>query len=1668
MNSSVQEDVFHSFQLPYLQALESNGSACTGDLNTAAWLAANFGRFGHFARYQDFLSLNARFNAWDVLGNLTVKQLAQLSASAGALRTPRDAETIMSLIETSTLTEFVDEFNRQDNVSLTIEIRASLLSRVLTLAQPIFEKADDAEFLIWTEQRLPGLVPGMNASDVRLLFDHLEDRNCPAINATVTLLNASIGDFSNVTRQSIYKAILTFNSNSSLRCYAANTSFSVFLEEMFQGFANFLTLRDLGTLIPASNLQKIVNTIPPDAVSDLFARNGFLNDDPFLTVWLQLYERSGLFIDRFNQKNVTDLLSNGTKVALLAGVWPSLVSSDNNETEVERWLEGRLDNYFMFLNGDVLNASKTLNASCGTYSKIVNKLNENIALFEGREEEMYFSIKAYLTATEEKPRCYNISDRGMSNWLAMYFRSYIRFSSARDMRLLTNHSASIFQDLAFNRDNLELIYRYPIRDDLAEMYADAILTVASDFNLNSLPNQLLCFARRSTMISGLSPNEALDLVARVNLHCNSSQPSSSDRQLATMLVAQIKAFSSETLVALGQQAMGLTTGQIYNLTADVLKDPKALEALGRVKGWNRGQSQVLVSRILSNDFALDTPEKFQSLGTLAQGLPSTSFDRIPAGSAIELAKDAHFVSILRRGPEHLQKAFVSKILSNSSSFNDILNNVPDELVDQVPIPLLLSQGENPDLRKINEKQWSSQQAAILFGNVLSRTDNYTELSAFILQGFQCNAAGKLSAGQLSSLVREVKMKNANLSDGQLSCAARLLANHNLDANFTDYPPDVLLFFPLDQVDGANCERFYSLASQGDLSLLANGSAQRTRLLENALRCFGVGNSTALRKEHLQHLGAFVCDMDASVINDSDPEVLQNLKLCPELSNSQVMALNTRLSSGTPPYNAPESWNDSTLEDLGPLAFYINRSIWNRINGQERVAFFRSLSDAYDGQSAAQKEKTRLFLRTVGPNPASAARSKRATEECQSGPITASTLEDPLFIILYDSAGQFDACLDKEVLRGSLATLLEQPLPNDYLVVMKRKLDELYPSGVPEDQLRLLGFLAHQYNAEEIRRWNVTSSDTLAALLNPDNGAWDAAPLRELVARYIASGGTLSNPILDLLGGVYLCYLGEDQLQQINPEAIRNAEKLDISTCPQSKKDILYGKASTAFSPEEGTSPYYSLIQPYLGGASAEDLKKLARSQVDMDINTFLNLNPEELQALSVQDVRGLLGVNLPDLKGAEREPSVAGWIRRQYQSDLDTLRIGLTGGMPSPLPTGSSNDRVNASMTSSSNVSSDNTTGLLPLMPTDGTPLFEITDAATSPSIAPTNKTVTAIDVVPKVDLPTSSDVPVTSNETVNDVEDATDATTTDQPADSNSIAASASTINDTVVFPTEIPGTSFNVTEALNDTVGGTPSPVTGTDIEATTSGFDTSAANGTVIPPFTVEANATTSSNDTIGGLPVPLPTTGTSVENTTFANITDATNRTSFPPNVTTDTNATVMPTPSVFINHTSGANVTTTGADNVTSAMRNMTVPSSQIPPGLVDITDTNTTMSSTPAVNLNHTLSADATTAGADNVTSPKFGVTEISSQKPPVVVVPVPNATIPSSIGTTRGTTTVSPTTAKTTSRAPPRTRPPFRPTPNGLINVEPGNSLASNASLSWVLLTLSLVVGVSMPKRFL
>ncbi|NXX60824.1 MSLNL protein, partial [Scopus umbretta] len=548
------------------------------------------------------------------------------------------------------------------------------------------------------------------------------------------------------------------------------------------------------------------------------------------------------------------------------------------------------------------------------------------------------------------------------------------------------------------------------------------------------------------------------------------------------------------------------------------------------------------------------------------------------------------------------------------------------------------------------------------------------LSASVLQGFQCIPASDLPAADILAFAQGLQNKTTELSGAQLSCLARLLAAKNLTADFGRYPPDLLLFFDLAEVRRGTCGAFYARASRGNLDLLPRGSARRTRLLRGALACLGV-RSSRLRPEQLGSLGALVCDMEPETVTASDPGVLENLKLCPELTGAQQDALNAVLLRGGTVYGHPSGWDLRTLQSLGPLVLALNQTTLSLVAEAAREAFGRSIASAYGSQGRSQREKSLTLLRAFAAAAASShPRLKRSTDSCPSVPITASTVSDPLLLIIYDTSEQFDLCLSKEVLKANLEPLLKQPLTTEYLRVMKKKLAQIYPSGIPEKQLKLFGPLSRQYTAEEISLWPVTSSDTLSALLNPSDGKWGARQVQQLLSRYLTLGGNLTGPLLQKIGGRNLCDLQEEQLQQISPEAIGTAGQLNISSCSQTKKDQLYKKAQEAFAGQAGaTRVYYCRIWPYLGGAPAKDLKDLAKTGVaiDMDVDTFLALNPEELQKLSVVDVKNLLGENLPYLKEAENETSVMRWVKRQSQRDLDcTLGIGLQGGMEEPGPAG--------------------------------------------------------------------------------------------------------------------------------------------------------------------------------------------------------------------------------------------------------------------------------------------------------------------------------------------------------------------------------------------------------------
>ncbi|NWI15111.1 MSLNL protein, partial [Crypturellus soui] len=475
------------------------------------------------------------------------------------------------------------------------------------------------------------------------------------------------------------------------------------------------------------------------------------------------------------------------------------------------------------------------------------------------------------------------------------------------------------------------------------------------------------------------------------------------------------------------------------------------------------------------------------------------------------------------------------------------------------------------------------------------------------------------------------------------------------------------------VPNRSCKAFYALASRGNLELLPRGSMRRTRLLRGALVCWGA-SGPGLSAEQLGGLGALVCAMEPTAVAASHPRVLENLKLCRALSGAQRAALNAVLLAGATAYGHPSSWDLGTLHSLGTLVLSLNRTVLRSLAEEVRRALHMHIAATYRGQDGVQRHRSRVLLGALASTKASSSprrRARRSAGRCPSVPVTAGALADPLLLLSYGSSEEFDLCLDERALRSSLALLLEQPLTAGFLRVVQRRLGQMYPEGIPEEQLKLLGPLAHLYTPEEISTWTVTSNATLLALLNPRVGKWSAPQAQQLITRYLDLGGILTGSLLQSIGGSTLCRLDEEHISCIAPEAIGCAGPLDISSCSQAKKNQLYAKAQEAFASQAGTPAYYSLIQPYLGEC-------LSLCPVPLHYRHILLCQKPEgehcrvLQQLSVTDVKNLLGINLPDLKQVENLPAVISWIRRQDQWELDhVLGIGLQGGIVKPSPTGS-------------------------------------------------------------------------------------------------------------------------------------------------------------------------------------------------------------------------------------------------------------------------------------------------------------------------------------------------------------------------------------------------------------
>ncbi|XP_027967505.1 mesothelin isoform X3 [Eumetopias jubatus] len=287
------------------------------------------------------------------------------------------------------------------------------------------------------------------------------------------------------------------------------------------------------------------------------------------------------------------------------------------------------------------------------------------------------------------------------------------------------------------------------------------------------------------------------------------------------------------------------------------------------------------------------------------------------------------------------------------------------------------------------------------------------------------------------------------------------------------------------------------------------------------------------------------------------------------------------------------------------------------------------------------------------------RDQRDTEKVCPSERKAHVIDENL--VFYEE-WELEACVDGALLAAQMDRVNTIPFTYQQLDVFKRKLDE----GYPESLIQHLRYFFLELTPADIHKWNVTSLETVKSLLQVSKGQTMDAQVAALIARYVAGGGRLDKASLDTLatfGPTYLCFLSPEQLSSVQPSVLWAARPQDLEACRPLQMDVLYPRARAAFQNING-SEYFVKIKPYLAGAPTEDLRALSRQKVNMDMATFKTLQTEAVLPLTIAEVQNLLGPNLVGLKAEQESSPVRDWILRQQQDDLDSLGLGLHGGIP--------------------------------------------------------------------------------------------------------------------------------------------------------------------------------------------------------------------------------------------------------------------------------------------------------------------------------------------------------------------------------------------------------------------
>ncbi|XP_076142601.1 uncharacterized protein LOC143124782 [Alosa pseudoharengus] len=1251
--SVVQSENIFSFNKQYMMG-QSTGLSCVQSVGSDKdWILKNFGQFSIFAPYTDLLLLKSDFNGVEAREVLTETQLSELASIPGQLKSPEDVQKVMAEI---TPTNFAAFFNvvspaiekLQDNY--TVEVKAVFLQAIFDRGNLSSPSVPDLEIVIWVNVLLRPLLNSLSIAQVAPYFSIIKDRSCNISQEGINALDSSHSSLTSEIQKEIEHNIqLLLKGPTPVRCYSGG-SFYIFLKSTFLNFG-FPDLSNFLSLIPSDRQPEILNSIKPSELNAYLSQPSVITNSSDLCIVLSNYNKTLDYLELVTDPQLQQ--------QILPCVW-SLALSAATPDEAERWFDVALKNYLNFLTKDLISVSFIQKASCLSHRKLVSIMGSsfNYSTANFTQSDVYASIKAYLTQ-DGTPRCYNatVSELNSTAWFVDYIGPFISYASVSDLQSFCSSSQlGVFLE---NPANLQLFGNSTVSSTVASYFITQLYTLNPTFSPVSLPGNLLCLAPVSAY-EDLGKNDSLTMLDSLKLICNGTEP-----EISAALVANLPQLSADTIKSLGNESTSLTVGQISQTSSSVLVS--SLSTLSVVSGWNQGQVNAIIQSI-TQTMQITTAATLVSLGTLIQGVPTTTISSITSTQLLTTISNTVFINNMLTAPTTVQQTYIKKIISIDQSITQLMVNVPNALAGFIP-RVLLTSSNLTIVSQLNQKTWKPQQAVMFFDTVASAVDETEELSQSVLQGFSCSSVQTISKMKVQRLIRACRPRLGRpkvvLGESQLTC----MYNYEksiASQNFTEYPTDMLLYFSYDQVDKANCKSYFQALSSADFSVISSGLSIKTTLWNNAKSCLGITGFN-LSSEDVGILGNMMCTLDGTYIQNSDPAILEKLKNCPDFTDAQVSAIETLLFTRNTTYGNSSTWNQQTLQDLGILPLYLTQTFWDNFSTSEKRAFLRSFLPSLRSQKVQKRKLRRLFRRC---NSQFRRRFLRGAG-CVLGNITESTVNDPSFPFGYD-ATQFDLCLDLDILKNNLATVTERVDDEDFQTIVLAKLNQAYPEGLKDSELQLLGSTARVATTDDISKWNITLIDTLAALMNTDDGEWNTTMSKAVIMKYLSTAkNTLGSNEINTIGS-NLCGLDTSVLSNITSASLKDAETVDLSSCSGQQKTALYTTAKVSFisvrqqrSTRASTS-YYQLISQYLGGAPLADIRSLAAENVSMDITTFLTLNLDVIKNLSVSEVLGLLGsININDLKTFENNSIIQAWITEQLQSELDKLGLGLTGGKAS-------------------------------------------------------------------------------------------------------------------------------------------------------------------------------------------------------------------------------------------------------------------------------------------------------------------------------------------------------------------------------------------------------------------